>query len=252
MRRRPASADFPSPLFRLFPRVVHADFTVPIYFERRPVPRNRLWRLLFGALVWNYDMVAVERVVEIPWIFQNLGIEPGGRILDFGCSQSPIALHLASLGYSVVGVDLRPYDFTHPNLRVVQGDLLDSRFADGEFDAVVAISAIEHTGLAAYGEAPRGRADHRIVAEFRRVLREDGRLLLTVPYGRMGQTSWYRVYDRDSLGALLDTFAVTKIDYYSGVGRKAWHPVTEEEAARIDSVTGGHAHGVACVVARKS
>jgi SAM-dependent methyltransferase len=252
MRRQPRSADFPSPLLRLFPRVVHPDFTVPVYFERRATPRNRVWRLLLGALVWNYDLVTVERVVEIPWVFQNLGLPPGARILDFGCSQSPIALHLASLGYHVVGVDLRPYDFTHPNLRVLQGDFLESGFAEGEFDAVVAISAIEHTGLAAYGELPRERADHRIVAEFSRVLRGGGRLLLTVPYGRQGQTSWYRVYDCETLAALLAPFMITKIDYYAGVGRTAWHPVAEEEAARVDSVTPARTHAIACVRAVKA
>jgi len=252
MRRQPRSADFPSPLFRLFPRVVHPDFTAPVYFERRPTPRNRAWRLLLGTLVWNYDLVVVERVVEIPWVFQNLGLPPGARILDFGCSQSPMALHLASLGYRVVAVDLRPYDYTHPNLRVVQGDFLEGGFAEGEFDAVVAISAIEHTGLAAYGEPARGCADHPIVTEFNRVLRRGGRLLLTVPYGQRGQTSWYRVYDRESLAALLEPFTITKIDYYTGVGRAAWRPAAEAEAARVDSVGAGHTHSVACVLAVKA
>lgn len=231
---------------------MHPDFTVPVYFARRPTPRNRAWRLLLGTLVWNYDVVVVERVVEVPWVFQNLGLAPGARILDFGCSQSPLALHLASLGYRVVGVDLRPYDFAHPNLQVVEGDFLESGFAEGEFDAVVAISAIEHTGLAAYGEPPRGQADRRIVAEFKRVLRDGGRLLFTVPYGRRGQTSWYRVYDRDSLGALLAPFTIDKIDYYASADRAIWQPVTEEEAAQVDSVTSGHTLGVACVLAVKA
>jgi SAM-dependent methyltransferase len=252
MRRRPRSAAFPSPLFRLFPRLVHPDFTVPVYFERRPKPRNRAWRLLLGTLVWNYDLVVVERVVEVPWVFQNLGLPAGARILDFGCSQSPVALHLANLGYHVVGVDLRPYDFIHPNLRVVQGDFLEGGFGEGEFDAVVAISAIEHTGLAAYGEPPREQADRRIVTEFRRVLRAGGRLLLTVPYGQRGETSWYRVYDRESLGALVAPFTIARIDYYTSSGRTAWRPVAEAEVARVDSVTNEHTQGVACVLAVKA
>lgn len=252
MRRRPRSADFPWPLLRLFPRLVHPDFTAPIYFERRSTPRNRALRLLLGTFVWNYDLVVVERIVEVPWVFQNLGLPARARILDFGCSQSPMALHLASLGYHVVGVDLRPYDFVHPNLRVVQGDFLEGGFGEGEFDAVVAISAIEHTGLAAYGESPRGQADRRIVMEFRRVLRAGGRLLLTVPYGQRGETSWYRVYDRESLSALLAPFTIAKIDYYASNDRTAWRPVAEAEVARVDSVTAEHTRGVACVLAMKA
>ena len=247
--RRPRSADFRSRLFRLFPRVVHPDFTAPIYFQRRPTPRNRLARLLLGAFVWNYDLVMVERVVELPWVFQNLDLPRGAKILDFGCSQSPLALHLASLGYRVTGVDLRPYGFVHPDLRLVEGDFLKSGFTDGEFDAVVAVSAVEHTGLGAYGEPRANQADRRIIAEFHRVLRPGGRLLLTVPYGRRGETSWYRVYDRGSLEELLSPLSIARIDYYAGIGRTAWSPVSSEEIARIDSVRCGYAQGVACVVA---
>jgi hypothetical protein len=70
------------------------------------------------------------------------------RILDFGWQSVADGLHLASLGYHVVGVDLRPYDFNPPQLPVLQGDFLEGGFAEGEFDAVVAISVIGHTGIA--------------------------------------------------------------------------------------------------------
>jgi hypothetical protein len=77
-------------------------------------------------------------------------------------------------------------------------------------------------------------------------------LLLTVPYGRQGQTSWYRVYDRETLTALLAPFTISSIDYYAGVGRTAWHPVAEEEAAQVDSVTPARTHAIACVRAVKA
>lgn len=250
--QRPHGVDFPSPLLRLFPRLVHADFTPAVCFARRPVPRNRLARLVRGLFAWNYELVVVERVVELPWIFWNLGVPPGAAVLDFGCSQSPLALHLASLGYRVTGVDLRAYGFAHPNLKFIQGELLEAELRAGEFDAVVAVSAVEHTGLGAYGDARSGRADRRVVAEFGRLLRPGGRLLLTVPYGQRGETSWYRVYDRESLADLLSAFTVERIDYYAGVGRQAWAPVSAEEIARIDSAASGYAQGVACVVALTS
>jgi Methyltransferase domain len=127
---------------------VHPDLTVPVYIERRPTPRNCAWRLLLGTLVWNYDLVTVGRVVEIPWVFRNLGLSPGAGSSTSGGQSVADGLHLASLGYHVVGVDLRPYDFNPPQLPVLQGDFLEGGFAEGEFDAVVAISAIEHTGIA--------------------------------------------------------------------------------------------------------
>jgi len=45
-------------------------------------------------------------------------------------------------------------------------------------------------------------------AEIHRVLEPGGRLLLTVPFGQPGQTSWYRVYDKARLDRLLASFAV--------------------------------------------
>src|SRR5207247_1453531 len=79
----------------MFPRVGPPAFTLPIYFERRRTPRNRIARLLYSAVVWNYDLVVVERVVEIPFVLQNLPPVAHARILDFGCTESPLPIHLA-------------------------------------------------------------------------------------------------------------------------------------------------------------
>ena len=239
-------------LLRMFPRVVPPAFTLPIYFERRPTPRNRVARLLYSAVAWNYDLVVVERVVEIPFVLQNLPPGAHARILDFGCTESPLPIHLASLGYRVTGVDLRPYPYSHPGFRFVHGDFIHARFPDAEFDAVVAVSAIEHCGLGQYGETESVHDDVAIVREIQRVLRPGGRLLLTVPFGQAGQTAWYRVYDKSRLNSLLASFAVQKIDYYVGENRRDWRPADEAEIARVDSVSPGFTQGVACVVAVKA
>jgi SAM-dependent methyltransferase len=238
-------------LLRLFPRIIPPAFTLPIYFERRPFPRNRAVRLLYSALGWNYDLVVVERVVEVPFVLRHLPPAPGSKVLDFGCTQSPLPIQLASLGYQVVGVDLRPYPYTHPGFRFLHGDFFQAGFLDHEFDAVVAVSAVEHCGLGAYGEMSGLNDDVRTMREIFRVLRPGGRLLLTVPYGRPGRTSWYRVYDRASLARLLEGFEVDRIEYYVGRERRDWRPGSEVEVADVDSVTPGFTQGVACVVAIK-
>jgi len=138
-------------LLRMFPRVVPPAFTLPIYFERRRTPRNRIARLLYSAVAFNYDLVVVERVVEIPFVLQNLPPVAHARILDFGCTESPLPIHLASLGHRVTGVDLRPYPYAHPGFKFVHGDFIQAGLPSGEFDAVVAVSAIEHCGLGQYG-----------------------------------------------------------------------------------------------------
>ncbi len=239
-------------VLRFFPRILYPPLTPTIYFQRRSFPRNRFIRLIYSAFVWNYELVILERIVEIPFVFQNLGLPKGAKILDFGCSESPVSLHLASLGYRVVCVDLCPYPFTHPNLQFVQGDFLECGFLDSEFDAVIAISAVEHCGLGAYGDKPHARGDEEIIREMFRILRPAGRLLITVPYGWAGATSWYRVYDRTTLASLLRSFKIAKAEYYVGMNRKVWRPAGEEELAEVDSVGPGFPQGVACVLAVKS
>jgi len=238
-------------VLRFFPRVLHPPLTPPIYFQRRNFPRNRLFRLIYGFFVWNYELVTLERIVEIPFIFANLDLQKDAKILDFGCSESPLSLHLASLGYQVVGVDLRPYPFQHRNLQFIQRDLLKVGFPEGEFDAVIAVSAIEHCGLGAYGDRRHDEGDNAIVREIFRILRPRGRFLITVPYGREGETSWYRVYDRKSLETLLRPFDIVKAEYYVGLHRNEWRPVTQEELEGVDSVGPGFSQGVACIVAVK-
>lgn len=238
-------------LLKLFPRVIPLDFPQPVYRVRPSTPKSRVVRLLASAVRATYAVVMDERLVELPFVFRHLPC-PGASVLDFGCSDSLLAIHLASLGYDVVGVDLRPYPLTHRRFRFVHDDFLVAGFPSETFDAVVAVSAVEHCGLGAYGDrVPRGDGDRQVVAEMARVLRPGGRLLLTVPYGIGGSTAWYRVYDAATLSALLGSFSVGAVEYYDGRGRRDWHPVSAEVLAAVDSVGPGFVQGVACVVAEK-
>ena len=190
----------------------------------------------------------MERIVEIPFVFQHIGGPAGLHVLDFGGTGSPLALHLASLGHDVTVFDLRPYGFDHPNLHQSIGDFLSADVAEESFDVGLVVSAVEHAGMAAYGEVGFGDGDHLVMRKVRQSLRVGGRLILTVPFGRAGETSWYRVYDRQRLAGLLDGFDVEVAEFYEGVGRTAWIPSSAERLETIDSVDCGFAQGVACVV----
>src|SRR5438128_10791201 len=91
--------------------LLHPPFTSPIYFQLKNIPRSRLARWIHGSLAWKYELVVLERVVEIPFVFQNLALPKGSKVLDFGCNGSPVCLHFDSLGYRVTGVDLHSYHF---------------------------------------------------------------------------------------------------------------------------------------------
>ena len=184
-----------------------------------------------------------ERIVEVPFALRALGrVPPGCRILDFGSSENSLALSLATLGYEVTALDLRPYPFEHPSLRSVTSRLEDWDAPAGSFDAILSVSTLEHVGLGWYGE-PQGQsdADRRALSRLGELLAPEGILVLTVPYGAASVDSVQRRYDRDSLAALLEGWEVLDRAIVERKDDRTWRPVEES--------TG---HAVAMVVARIS
>lgn len=195
--------------------------------------------------VFDPGMVTTERVVEYPFIYQNL-VAVTGPILDIGCAHSGLPIALASCGYRVIGIDFLPYPYRHPNLRAVRGDAMRCPFAAGSFGAVLAISAIEHIGLGHYGDPTAGPGDREVVREIARILRPGGRAIITVPFGRALTDDFMRVYDPPRLQALLAPLSPLRVQY--AMSREGlWTPCPEAEAGTAD--WNGPTRAVALIVA---
>lgn len=101
----------------------------------------------------------------------------GKRVLDAACGEGYGAALLAESALQVTGVDRSAEAIAHAggrypaaNLDFQAADCLDLPFADDHFDCVVSFETLEHL------------AEHeRLLAEFRRVIRPDGFLLLSSP-----------------------------------------------------------------------
>ncbi len=189
-----------------------------------------------GPLARPFMTVHVsERIVEIPFVFANLGIPKGSTVLDLGCNESKLSLELANLGFKVLAADLHPYRFEHPNLKRLTGDFSTAGVGDASVDAVIAVSTLEHIGFGHYGGPGHATSDTDVVRKVRRVLKTRGQFLLSVPYGVQSQTDWYRVYDRQSLNKLLEDFEIEKIEYYRKTGSATWEEASEPEASGVAS-----------------
>lgn len=95
----------------------------------------------------------------------------GGCVLDFGCGSKPYeSLFPAATRY--VGVDIQASGHDHRNSKVdVYYDGEKLPFDDAYFDAAVCFEVIEHLF-----------DPDAMLAEIRRVLKPDGRFLITVPF----------------------------------------------------------------------
>lgn len=175
-----------------------------------------------------------ERIIEKGWILRQLSREPlKSNILDLGCSESFLSIELASNGFKVTGIDVRPYPLRHPNFVFVNEDICKSTIDSNKYDIVIALSTVEHIGLDWYDKSDVNTSDFKAVSELLRLLKPGGILLLTVPFGERAQTSLHRIYDDESLHELLQYFNIDKIEYGIKMDDRTWiYPVCEEEAIK--------------------
>jgi 2-polyprenyl-3-methyl-5-hydroxy-6-metoxy-1,4-benzoquinol methylase len=201
----------------------------------------------------KYHLYINERILEIPFVHRRLDVPPGSRILDFGCTQSSLGIHLASRGLQVTGVDLRPYPYSCQNFTFYQGNFFELDLPEKSFDAVIAVSVVEHIGLGAYGETRReAETDDQLLDRFYKLLTPGGQLILTVPFGTWAITPFYRIYDEEALHKLLHHFVSECEEYYSRTDSVNWSRTTATDLSKKKWEPDGQgADGVALISARR-
>jgi len=186
-----------------------------------------------------------ERFTEYIWIFKNL-IQKG-KLLDVGCLESIFAEEISRFNHlDVYGIDIRPYQTNSFKFSVQ--DVRQMNFDDEFFDQITLISTLEHVGLIAYGDTKQDVCgDKKAMNEIQRVLKIDGSILVTIPYGS-GQTDWYRSYNKKSLAELFSGFKIQQITYYSDHD-VVWHKYDEEFVSKSDNSK--QVRGIAAIMATR-
>jgi len=176
------------------------------------------------------------RIVEYPWTLNNFPIASVEKILDIGSCGSQLPVNLVCLGLAVWVLDVRKYEYADlsKNLHVVVGDIEKTDFQDGFFDVVSAVSTIEHIGLGRYGDSIDDGGDKNAVSEIKRIMRSNGVLLVTVPFGKRFTSKRHRVYDKDTLTSLFAEFKIQEMEFFANTG-KLWERTDEDHAKNVDS-----------------
>jgi 2-polyprenyl-3-methyl-5-hydroxy-6-metoxy-1,4-benzoquinol methylase len=217
------------------------------------IKRNILELMPFCNYKKNHMKVhCSERIVEIPFALQNVPRDKQSKILEIGCSDSPLSMYLANLGYRVTGVDLTHYPFTHPNFNFFKNNFFGCDFPENSFNAVILVSTVEHVGLDTYGnKLIDSDGDIKLVQTVRKILKPGGVAILTTPYGRYDVCKNYRVYDRKRIDSLFCGFGSVSREYYKRENLLYYRAAGQNEVDDLESTKGGGIQGLICVVAKK-
>jgi 2-polyprenyl-6-hydroxyphenyl methylase/3-demethylubiquinone-9 3-methyltransferase len=159
-------------------------------------------------------------------------LAPDSKVLDYGCGRGEFTEYLAALGFRAVGVDLSLHaiDFNQRDFPELEFTMVDddarAPFEDEFFDAIWSSEVIEHV----YDV-------HAVFAEFSRLLRCGGRLIITTPYHgwlknmlivtfgfeRHFDVEWQhiRFWTKRSLAKVAGTHGLKPVAWHS-VGRIPW------------------------------
>lgn len=156
--------------------------------EEEPGARETLGQGWAGdSLAENIDLCEYQTITPI--LLRYLPRE--GRILESGCGLGRWVFYLRKKGYDVIGIDLargavkiaKAYDQSVP---ILLDDVLHSQFSDSSFHAAISLGVVEH-----FEEGPQ-----RALAELRRLLKDGGILLISVPVENLLRKLFtHRIYD---------------------------------------------------------
>jgi SAM-dependent methyltransferase len=198
---------------------------------------------------------ASQRAAEYPWIIRSLELIPKtGLFLDVGCAESLLSHELIAKGLTVVGLDIRDCPFKDKRVAFVKRNIIHTGFPDGMFDAVGIVSTIEHIGLEPYGQTVKDTdGDIKVITELKRILKNQGIILLTTPYigaGPLRVDSFEREYSAQRLSRLTAGLKIVHENYYypsRSMRRLQWLELSKEE---MDKQTFTEP-GIACLILKK-
>ena len=228
--RAPVAAFFSrTPILRGF--LANAKDLEVLYAER-PHLRDGPWREPRGG---RRTVGTTERVIEIPWTLTRYAGER--RVLDIGSSFA-LPFYLDELRALAIpelhGVDLAPRSIR--GMRMTQADVRAMPFADGYFDLILCVSTIEHIGFVndIYGvdakKEPQG--DAAALAEMRRTLAPEGRIIVTIPFGAAQDHGWFQQYDEAGWRRLVAGAGMREVEADCYAYREdGWHSVDARELA---------------------
>jgi ubiquinone/menaquinone biosynthesis C-methylase UbiE len=142
-----------------------------VYWEEQ---KNSAGGFLYDGIAAFYRKFIIRRILNY---FVKKYFKPNSRVLHAGCGSGQVDEDIREL-VSITGLDISPNalkvneKFNAGKCRLVLGDIFAMPFPDKEMDGIYNLGVMEH-----FSE----KDIQKILKEFRRVLKDDGRLIIFWP-----------------------------------------------------------------------
>jgi len=181
-----------------------SDATILREFSQNRIPKNHGYRL-------------DERIVEYPWIISNLKKEKS-IFLDAGSTFNYEYLLdneiIKSKEKYIYTFYPEPNIYNQKRISYIYGDLRELPFKNDFFEEIVCQSTIEHIDMdnSMYGYdlestviTPSNKSYEylKVINELVRVLKKEGKLLLTFPYGKFENHGFFQQFDKEMVQQII-------------------------------------------------
>lgn len=215
----------------------------------------RKYALKFGRAFFVPDPLSNpltgDRCIEYAFVVKSLASLDKNKykkVLDIGCSASPLTTIIKEIGFTVDGIDLSPSPYIYEGINYIQSDFLSVELKDSLYDVVVLCSTVEHIGLEGrYGSSSIEGGDIKALEKVKQSLNPDGILILTIPYGEEKTIRpLHRVYNKNSklLRYAYNNFEVVIEEFYKNDPKNIWIKCEEVEARKVTPSEDNYALGL--------
>ncbi len=177
-------------------------------------PFNKKFELPLG-----YGVGLDERIIEYPWVLKQIK-STAEKILDagstFNFSEILSLEKLQNKDLTIFNFNEEKNNFASASIKYVYGDLRKNPFPDESFDEIVCISTIEHIGMdnSIYGHEQKNGSKEvsknydfvEAIEELVRVLKGNGHLLLTFPFGAFKNYGFFQQFDEEMVSRIEKIF----------------------------------------------
>jgi len=255
--RRPWSTGYNEYKWQSINKYIHDKKIISIFKDNALLPKN-------------YGRGIDERIVEYPWIISNIDLK-SGKLLDTGSALnfSDILEHEVFVDKKITIANLNPESrcYWEKEISYIFDDIRSMPFRDGSFDLITCISTLEHVGMdnttmytrnTKYKESEK-RDYFKVITELKRLLKQNGKLLITVPFGEYQNFGFFQQFDASMIQNIINVFGSTNysLNYYRYTNQ-GWQLSNEEESSHekyfnvhedksIPSDMAAAARSVACI-----